>query len=344
MDPVRKDASKAKGGNARAAKLTGEQRQEIARQGAMAKQVNERALPVATHRGVIKIGDLKIACFVLDDGRRVLSGRGMTAAIGMKGRGQGIARISGLKVLNSFENKSLSVAIQTPIRFLGGSPKVGVPSDGFEATVLQDLCEVLLQARDADLLKTETEARYAQYADVLIRAFARVGIIALVDEATGFQSERPTDALEKYLELIISKELAAWVKKFPDEFYENIYKLKGWVWPGMGKNRYSVVGHYTRDLVFERLAPGLLPALEKKSPKDDKGNRPAKLHMWLTQDIGDPMLAQHMHTLVMFQRLAIANGHGWTRFVKTIDQVLPKRGTTLELAFTSLDQDSTNVP
>lgn len=328
---------RSSGGKARAAKLTAEQRQGIARQGALARKAEQSAIPTATHRGMLKIGELKIPCFVLDDGRRVLSGRGMTAAIGMKGRGQGIARISGLKVLNTFENKALSLAIQTPIQFLGSSPKIGVPSDGFEATVLQDLCEVLLQARDAGLLKTEAEARYGQFADMLIRSFARVGIIALVDEATGFQSERPADALEKYLELVISKELAAWVKKFPDEFYENIYKLKGWTWPGMKKNRYSVVGHYTRDLVFERLAPGLLPALEKKSPKDDKGNRPNKLHQWLTQDIGDPMLAQHMHTLVMFQRLAIANGHGWNRFVKTIDQVLPKRGSTLELPLSALD-------
>ena len=325
--------NRAIGGRARAAKLTKEERSEIARLGGLAKKAKmlDAKLPIATHKGVLKIGDLQIPCFVLEDGRRVISGRGMTAAIGMKGRGQGVARISSLKVINTFENNSLSVAIKSPIQFTGGSPKVGIPSDGFEATVLQDLCEALLQARDADLLTTEAERRYIQFADMLIRSFARVGIVALVDEATGFQSDRPADALERYLEKLISRELAAWVKKFPDEFYENIYKLKGWPWPGMGKNRYSVVGNYTRDLVFERLAPGLLPELEKKTPKDEKGNRPNKLHQWLTKDIGDPMLAQHMHTLVMFQRLAIANGHSWQRFVKTVDQVLPKRGSTLEL-------------
>lgn len=332
-DDAKPDERKARGGQARAERLTKEQRTEIARMGGLAKKALAAGtkLPDATHKGALKIGELVIPCFVLEDGRRVISGRGMTAAIGMKGRGQGIARISTLKVLNSFENNNLAVAIKSPIQFLGGSPKVGVPSDGFEATVLQDLCEALLQARDAGLLKTESERRYVQYADMLIRSFARVGIIALVDEATGFQADRPADALERYLEKLISKELAAWAKKFPDEFYENIYKLKGWTWPGMGKNRYSVVGNYTRDLVFERIAPGLLPELERKSPKDDKGNRPNKLHQWLTKDIGDPMLAQHLHTLVMFQRLAIANGHGWQRFVKTVDQVLPKKGSTLEL-------------
>lgn len=294
-------------------------------------------LPVATHKGVLKIADLEINCFVLDDGRRVISGRGMTSAIGMKGRGQGIARITSLKVIKTFENNALMLAMTTPIQFLGGSPRKGVPSDGFEASTLQDLCEALLQARDAELLKTEQEVRYAQFADILIRSFARVGIIALVDEATGFQGDRPADALQQYLELLVSKELAAWVKKFPDEFYENIYKLKGWVWPGMKKNRYSVVGKYTRDLVFERLAPGLLPELESKSPKNAKGQRKTKLHQWLTQDIGNPMLAQHMHTLVMFQRLAIANGHSWERFLKTVDQVLPKRGETLELPMGHLE-------
>jgi hypothetical protein len=332
-DELNRDERKARGGQARAERLTKEQRSEIARLGGLAKkaQATGTKLPDATHKGVLKIGELIIPCFVLEDGRRVISGRGMTAAIGMKGRGQGVARISTLKVLNSFENNSLATAIKSPIQFMGGSPKVGVPSDGFEATVLQDLCEALLQARDSNLLTTEAERRYVQFADMLIRSFARVGIIALVDEATGFQADRPADALERYLEKLISKELAAWAKKFPDEFYENIYKLKGWTWPGMGKNRYSVVGNYTRDLVFERLAPGLLPELERKSPRDDKGNRPSKLHQWLTKDIGDPMLAQHLHTLVMFQRLAIANGHGWQRFVKTVDQVLPKKGSTLEL-------------
>lgn len=66
-----------------------------------------------------------------------------------------------------------------------------------------------------------------------------------------------------------ARKMAAWVKKFPDEFYENIYKLKGWKWPGMTKNRYSVVGHYTNNLVFDRIAPGLLTELRRRSPKNE---------------------------------------------------------------------------
>lgn len=325
-----KGTGKAKGGYARAAKLTPEERKSQAQKAA--KERWDPGLPKATHRGILKITpDVEIPCFVLDDGRRVISGRGMTAAIGMKGRGQGIARIASHRMLEGIENNTLPVAISNPIKFTGGSPKVDTPSDGFEATVLQELCEAILHARDSGLLKTDQEIRYGQYADILIRSFARLGIIALVDEATGYQAIRPRDALQAYLQEIISKELAAWTKKFPDEFYENIYKLKGWTWPGMKKNRFSVVAHYTRDLVYERIAPGLLEELEKKSPKDETGNRENKLHQWLTNDIGDPMLSQHLHSLIMFQRLALSNGYGWIRFIKMVDQVLPKKGANFEL-------------
>jgi hypothetical protein len=333
---------KAIGARARAESLTPEERKAIAKKAANQRWEHVRSgLPKVTHRGVLKVKELnlKIPCFVLDDGRRVISGRGLTTAIGMKGRGQGIARIVDHRMLETKENNNLPVAIQNPIKFVGGSPKTDTPSDGFEATVLQELCEIILMARDKGLLKTDQEKRYGLYADLLTRSFARVGIIALVDEATGYQEIRPRDALQAYLEMIVGKELAAWEKKYPDEFYENMYKLKGWKWPGMRKNRFSVCAHYTVDLVYERMAPTLVDKLREKSPKDERGNRKNKLHQWLTGDIGDPMLAQHLHSIIMFQRLAIANGYGWNRFVKMVDKVLPKKGAMYLIPFPEPEEE-----
>ena len=74
-----------------------------------------------------------------------------------------------------------------------------------------------------------------------------------------------------------------------------------------------------------------LQELESKSPKNGDGHRPSRLHQWLTDDVGDPLLAQHLHSLVMLQRLALANGYGWQRFLYSVNQVLPKRGATLEV-------------
>lgn len=118
--------------------------------------MNEK-LPRATHQGILRIGEAELPCFVLDDGRRVISGRGMTKAIGMKGRGQGVQRISTHKTLNPYLKDDLAVAIENPIPFLGKSPRVQSPSAGYEATILVSLCEAILEARDADVLKTEQE-------------------------------------------------------------------------------------------------------------------------------------------------------------------------------------------
>lgn len=326
---------KAKGGLARAKALNAEDRTRIAREGASARW--NKNLPRATHEGTLKLGSIEIPCAVLEDGRRLLTQSGVMLALGRsrqaKGRGYYDADVNlpaflTAKNLKPFISKDLEVT-SSQIEFL--TPK-GTKAFGYAAEMLPRVCEVYLQAREGLALDKRQEHVAAQ-AEILVRALAQVGIVALVDEATGYQGVRPQDALQKYLELIIRKELAAWAKRFPDEFYENIYKLKGWIWPGMGKNRYSVVGKCTRDLVYERLGAGVLKELELKTPKDEEGNRKNKMHQWLTEDVGHPMLAQHLHSLIMFQRLALASGYGWNRFVKTVDAVLPRKGTTLELPF-----------
>lgn len=329
-DETEKATGKAAGGYARAEALTKAERRDIA-----SKAARERwsALERASHQGVVKVGGFEIPCAVVN-GVRVLSQQGFLQAIGRaraaKG-GQG-ASVDGLpaflaaKNLKRFINDDLTASTR-PIRYI---TTTGARAYGYRAELLPKVCNVYLAARKADAL-TPKQQHIADLAAILIPALAETAIVALVDEATGYQDVRPQDALQKYLELIVARELAAWVKKFPDEFYENIYKLKGWPWPGMSKNRYSVVAHYTRDLVYQRMAPNLLEELEKKSPKNDKGKRKTLFKDWLTEDIGDPMLAQHLHSLIMFQRLAIASGYGWKRFVNMVDQVLPKKDATMLL-------------
>lgn len=329
---------RARGGVERAKKLTPERRSEIARLAALAKKKGATALPKAIKSGQLRIGELVIPCCVLDDGRRVLSERGITDAFfptRPNARQFDLAAGAELPVfvaqneLTSLIIKEYWIGAGSAIKYLDADRE----AIGFEASVLPAACEVWLKARQLELL-TKSQSSRAERAEIVMRALAHVGIVALVDEATGYQEIRPQDALQKYLEAIISKELAVWVKKFPDEFYENIYKLRGWKWAGMSKNRYSVVAHYTRDLVYERMAPGLLKNLEEKSPKDEKGSRENKLHQWLTGDIGDPMLASHLQSILTLQRLAIASGWGWNKFMHMVDQVMKKKGDTLDLPFT----------
>jgi len=332
---------RAKGGKARAAKLTPEERSEIARKGAKAKWDNRASsLPKTIRKGVLSIGDKKIPCAVLDNGKRVITETGITNAI--LGSRSGASKrkkaqeTSGAPVPLFIAPDNIKTLISSElwegplalIQHVDGDKIV----NSYDANLLPIVCDIWLKARETGALQKQQYAK-AQQAEILTRALAGVGIIALVDEATGYQEIRPKDALQAYLEMLVRKELAAWAKKFPDEYYENIYKLKGWPWPGMSKNRYSIVARYTIDLIYERIDKELLKELQRKSPKDDKGRRKNKLHQWLTEDVGDPLLAQHLHSIIMFQRLAIANGFGWVKFVRMVDQVLPKRGSNMELPF-----------
>ena len=334
-------SGKAKGGFARAEVLSPEKRTEIARKGALARWGPDE-LPRAEYTGKLTIGEMVFPCSVLSDGTRILTQSDFMTGMGMyysgwvarnKGADEGSAEVPhflAFKSLKPFVERHLG-SLQSII--LKYRTATGGTAHGIRAEIIPKICEIWLDAEEAGSLGIR-QKQIAAKAKVLMRSLAHVGIIALVDEATGYQGVRPKDALQMYLEKLIRKELAAWAKKFPDEFYENIYKLKNWPWPGMKKSRYSVVAHYTRNLVYERLATGLLEELEAKSPKNDSGQRPNKLHQWLTEDIGNPLLAQHLHSLIMFQRLAITSGFGWHRFLKMVDQVMPKRGSTLLLPFT----------
>jgi hypothetical protein len=339
---------KANGGLARAAKLTPEQRSVIAKAAAeqrwAARQMADLPKALPGYTGVLNLAGMKLPCAVIEgpDGiQRVLSEHGITNAIlgsrsGASKRLKRAASEEGALLplflapsqLKPFITDELRDGPLKPIEYMDCDRLIRA----YDAAILPAVCEVWLTARAEGALQEQQQAK-AQKAEILTRALAQTGIVALIDEVTGYEKVRPQNALQAYLELVLRKELAAWVKRFPDEFYENIYKLKGWTWPGMQKNRFSVVAHYTRDLVFERMGPGVLKALEEKTPKNDRGYRPNRLHQWLSEDVGYPMLSQHLHALMMFQRLAITNGYSWKRFMQMVDQVLPKRGDNLSLPF-----------
>jgi hypothetical protein len=342
---------KSRGGVSRASRLSPEERSAIARLGAQRRwndrrnadqrQELPRALPGFS--AVLDIAGVKLPCAVITGPKgiqRVLSETGITNAIlgsrsgaskrlkqAASRRGEELPLFLAPTQLQPFVPLELMEGPLVPIDYLDGDRVIRA----YDAAVLPGVCKVWLDARREGALQNQQEAKAAA-AEVLMSGLAHTGIVALIDEATGYEKIRPQNALQAYIDKVIGKELAAWAKKFPDEFYENIYRLKAWPWPGMKKNRYSVVAHYTRDLVYDRLGPGILRELERKEPKDVDGQREHRFHQWLTPDVGDPMLTQHLISLLTLQRLALANGHGWRRFIQTVDQVYPRYGATMVLA------------
>lgn len=283
----------------------------------------------ATHEGDLKIGNITIQSSVLEGGIRVLSWSGVNRAFGSSIGGvsgkigvRSLPRILEQKAVKPFISEELSACAEHPYEF---QPKRGGRTAyGYEAALLPMMCEAIIDANKAASLKNQEAVINAE---LLLRGFARVGIVALIDEATGYQEIRDKKALAAILDKYLRKELAAWAKRFPDEFYKEMFRLRGWAWNPTTVKRPSVVGKYTNDLVYERLAPQILEELEKRNPKNESGNRVNRHHQWLTDEIGNPALTQHIHAIMGFMRAASK----WDDFYRLVQRAFPKKNDQLSL-------------
>ncbi|MDO8430962.1 MAG: P63C domain-containing protein [Candidatus Binatus sp.] len=334
------ESMQSKGGRARAKALSATERSEIAKKAAEARWSPD--ILNATHPGTLQIGDAEISCAVLEDGEtHVLTRATFVRAIGRRGKvkgGRAFDKEFQLPVFLTADNlkpfipKELEENSKPVLFRLNGQIAIG-----YRAELLPLVCQVFMDARYAKKLRPNQE-HIAEACRILYRGFATIGLIALIDEATGFQSVRAREALQALLDKFLRKELAAWAKRFPDEFYEQIYRLKNWEWKGMSKNRYSVVAKYTIDLVYERILPSLLKELEERNPKDDRGRRKGRHHQLFTEDVGHPALAQHLYALIGFMRASSS----WNDFYRLVNRAFPRKGNNLELPFT--EKASTATP
>ncbi len=288
----------------------------------------------ATHEGLVRISDdIELKCAVLEDKSRVFSQSQFLRAIGRRGnltrssvyleeRRAHVPTFLSARNLQPFVSEKLIEAAM-PVRYRpvrGGGDRLGYRSE-----FLPEVCNVFLDAKEAEKLES-FQAHIAEQCKILMRAYATVGVVALIDEATGFQEVRARDALEQILARYLSDHRLKWAKTFPDEFYKEIYRLKSWDASDM-QRRPSVVGKYTNDIVYERLAPGVMEKLQELNPPNPNGNRLHKHHQWLTEDHGVPELKSHLSGVIALMKAST----NWTNFKSLLNRAYPNANTQFEL-------------
>lgn len=303
----------------------------------------------ATHQGELKIGMIALPVAVLDNKDRVVSIRGMARALGVKGGGaywkerkanpdkEMLPEFISAKNIEPYAKERIQeiLAGTIPYTALNGSDAVGL-----RAEIIPKICDIWVKAL-SDSKLTESQRKVAEQSRILLSAFAEVGITALVDEATGYQKDK--DEYQKILARYIAEELQPWLKAFGEDYYYEIYRLKGWDW-----NRYAVdrrnhpwaVANITNRIVYEKLPPGVIEALDELTQRNASGNRKDRLHQHLTPEEGRTHLLKHLGAIVaMFEQYPDG---AWDDAMHAIDKRFPSKrigpNLTLELRYQDADK------
>jgi hypothetical protein len=312
------------GGKAAAAKMTPEERKERARKAAESRWNAD--VPRATHQGTLMIGDKEISAAVLPGGKRII-----TQATFLRALGRSRSPKAGTGVLTTVDELPFFLQAEVLKPFIGedlrASTKAafflemeGKKNVGYDALALPGVAEVYLQMRDDFVTRNQLPPKPYRHiivaCDLLIRGLARVGIIALVDEATGFQYDRPRRDLEEHLKKYLTESLRRWVRTFPADYFRELCRLRGvTLRPDMRLPQYF--GKLTNNLIYRRIAPNLLKGLKNKRVELDTPN--AKLHSGLSLDHGVPELLLHLGSVTTVMKM----NTDYDAFVKQLDKILP---------------------
>lgn len=284
----------------------------------------------AIHEGVLKFGEKEIHCAVLNDGSRVVLSSEVFKAFDRprKGKSQDVPDQTPafLTASNLQEFVSEDIEQRTiPVQFIS---KQGRLLSGYDALIIADVCQILMSAKQAGTL-LPSQNKMAESAEIILLSLAKTGIIALVDEATGYDKDksRARDELQRFLAEFMNKEAASWVKMFPDEFFEDICRMRGWVWSANGK-RTGALAYVINDLVYDRIGPCVHAQLNELNPISSPGQRRKRHHQFLTEEKGKPMLKSHLEKLHL---IAVLSNYRWDKFMLNVDKAMPKQYQQLSL-------------
>ncbi|HEV2540233.1 MAG TPA: P63C domain-containing protein [Frateuria sp.] len=285
---------RAKGGVARAKSLAPQTRSEISRKAAVARWSAKKQPPIeppedppfAQWPGQIDLSGEPIECYVLNTGQRVIALRSAVKSIADADSGD-LAKFIGVSSLRPFIDKDLVLAELVEFSIPGTQFKgSGLTTENFEL-ILRAYVRALHEGADL----TDRQRAIAIRCAVISAGLIRSGLDALIDEATGYQYERPQDALQVKLRAFIAEELRAWEKTFPDELWQEFGRLTKWAGPLHSRPRWW--GKLVIELVYD--------TLDKDVAKYLKENKPPQgihWHRQLTDNLGVRQLVSRCFEVV----------------------------------------------
>jgi hypothetical protein len=260
----------------------------------------------ATHRGYVDILDKSIPCANLENGKRIISQTGLFESFDRPRKGEqrieNLPSIIGAKNLLPFVEDEL-VEKAKVIHYYHTNGKV---AKGFDAEIIPLICLLYLDAEKENVLHASQKKSYER-AFAMNRSLSKLGIIALIDEATGFQNEREAKALQTLLNGYLNPAFVKWQKRFPNQFYKEMFRIHNWEYDPTSTKRSPYVGRFTNKYVYDLFPHVVMEKIKDANAvvkKEDKSYRKRRHFQYLTTDIGLPHLDNHVSKLLGVMKLS----------------------------------------
>lgn len=236
-------------------------------------------------------------CYVLDDADKtvVVSKAGLSRLLSLGGHGAHVDRLLNAQYMADYVDPILLEKMQKPLIFNGslGYKFRFTGAQGYDITVIGDIANALIKANIAGALpKSRYEA--AKQAQALANASMKAGLKGLAYAIAGYRPEvqEVIDAFKAF----VREEARQYEKEFPDELYEEWYRLYGLNRPEKG--RPIRFGQLTNMQIYVPLAKSKGKILEQiRASRDENGKQSDKLHLFLSE-IGVKALRQHIGKLL----------------------------------------------
>src|SRR6185437_5519017 len=183
-----------------------------------------KLLPIAKWPGVLTIGDIEIPVYVLDDKRRVISRTGATTVLTVGKGGGNLESYVQIKALERYMPQNLHAQMMD----FNIPEVVNKSAKGMTAETFLEICGAYVRAWQDGALESDAQIGIAKRAAMFLAACSKVGLIALIDEATGYQYRRAEEELQLKLRAFLLEEMRKWERTFPNELWEQFGRLTNW--------------------------------------------------------------------------------------------------------------------
>lgn len=258
----------------------------------------ENIHPKVIASGVLEVFN-DIPCYVLNDGQRIFRLSNLTKALRGKEHGKFGNYLAPQNIQRHLPPRLVPLIDETHDRVPQGVIEFEYNNKiekGYNSEDFMDVCIAFIEAGHQSEL-SEVQKEILINANRYIMACAKVGITALIDEATGYQNLREENALQLKLKFFLSDQLRDWEKTFPDELWKQFGRLTNW--QGSINSRPRYWGKLVNELIYECIDEDLSKYLKENKPLMPSHT---KYHQWLNENYGVRALTEHIWQIIGMSR------------------------------------------